>query len=82
MAEGLANAGLPKAFNDILMDEILESGDTLIRSGINFGESLFYGYNVSLYTAILDDITQGQTEEKYPELAGGKFAFFKNVRKH
>ncbi|CAL8141641.1 unnamed protein product [Orchesella dallaii] len=78
MSEGLAAAGLPKAFNAILVDEILEAGETLIRPEIKFGESLFYGYNVSVYTAILDDITQGQTEERYPELAGGKFAFYKN----
>lgn len=78
MADGLSNVGLPKGFNDLLMDEVIEGGEQLIRTGLNFGDSTFYGYNVSLYTTILDDITQGQTEERYPELAGGKFAFFKD----
>lgn len=79
MAEGLAIVGLPKGFNDILVDEVVEAGEKMYRKGLNFGDSTFHGYNVSLYTEILDDITQGQTEERYPELAGGKFAFLKNV---
>lgn len=78
MAQGLNNAGLPKGFNDLLIEEVVEGGESLIREGLSFGDSTFYGYNISLYTDILDDITQGNTEAQYPELANGKFAFFKN----
>jgi len=76
LATKLSGKGLPKAFNNILVDEIRESGDNLIRVNEAVGDILYHGMNVSIYTEILDDVLQGNVP---PEFKDGLFALHKNV---
>lgn len=68
---------LPKAFNDILVDELREKGDSLVRRNEEIGNVIYHGMNVSIYTEILEDVLQGNVP---PEYSNDKFALLKNVK--
>lgn len=77
LANKLSLKNLPTAFNNILVEELLEKGDTLVRKNEAVGDVIYHGMNVSIYTEILEDVLQGNVP---PEFAGGKFALLKDVR--
>jgi lysosome membrane protein 2 len=74
LANKLAAKNLPTAFNNILVDELIEKGDSLVRRNEQFGNVLYRGMNVSIYTEILDDVLQGNVPVEY---ANGLFALYK-----
>lgn len=76
LANKLSAKRLPKAFNDILVDELTEKGETFVRRNEELGNILYYGMNVSVYTEILADVLQGNVP---PEFQDGIFALFKGV---
>lgn len=77
LANKLSAKRLPKAFNDILVEELSEKGETLVRRSEELGNIIYYGMNVSIYTEILSDVLQGNVP---PEFSDGIFALLKGVR--
>ncbi|CAL8141657.1 unnamed protein product [Orchesella dallaii] len=75
LANKLSLKNLPTAFNNILVEELLEKGDTLVRRNEAVGNVIYHGMNVSIYTEILEDVLQGNVP---PEFAGGLFALLKD----
>ncbi|OXA43801.1 lysosome membrane protein 2 [Folsomia candida] len=74
LANKLSAKRLPKAFNDILVEELSEKGETLVRRSEELGNIIYYGMNVSIYTEILSDVLQGNVP---PEFSDGIFALLK-----
>lgn len=76
LANKLSAKRLPKAFNDILVEELTEKGETLVRRNEEIGNVIYHGMNVSIYTEILADVLQGNVP---PEFSDGIFALLKGV---
>jgi hypothetical protein len=76
LANKLSAKRLPKAFNDILVDELIEKGETLVRRNEQVGNIIYHGINVSVYTEILHDVLGGNVP---PEFQDNIFALLKGV---